>query len=305
MAEIFLALCAGLGLGYYNLFSDWVNKQVIRGMGACLLILLVAMGAKIGADPLMVHHAGLLGIKAFFLAMSAIAGSIGGVLLIERLFLRELATSREITIQTSNTGISFGLIPSCLVAGIAVGYFLLQPGHIPVLEALATWALWLMLFAVGLDLGKNSKTWQQVRQMGTKALLIPAFIAIGSVTGTAVAGSFAGIPIREASAIGAGFGWYSLSGILLTQIYHVETGTLALLTNVAREALAFLLIPIMARKGHKLACVAPGGATTMDTTLPIISREAGVEIAPIAFLSGSILTFLVPVLVPLLIKIGF
>ncbi|MFZ5648571.1 MAG: lysine exporter LysO family protein [Bacillota bacterium] len=109
------------------------------------------------------------------------------------------------------------------------------------------------------------------------------------------------MPLKEASAVGAGFGWYSLSGVILSQIYSVEAGALAFLTNVMREIIAFVLIPVLAARIGSLAAVAPGGATTMDTTLPLIARSTDADTTVIAFVNGATLSAMVPVLVPLLI----
>jgi uncharacterized membrane protein YbjE (DUF340 family) len=45
------------------------------------------------------------------------------------------------------------------------------------------------------------------------------------------------------------------------------------------------------------------GATAMDTSLPIISKATDGDTTIVSFLTGAILSILVPVLVPLLISI--
>jgi len=45
--------------------------------------------------------------------------------------------------------------------------------------------------------------------------------------------------------------------------------------------------------------IAPAGATSMDTTLPLISRYTSEKIAVISFINGVILSTLVPILVPM------
>lgn len=106
---------------------------------------------------------------------------------------------------------------------------------------------------------------------------------------------------NQASAVGAGFGWYSLSGVILSNIYSVETRALAFMTNIIRELISFILIPILAVRIGNLAAVAPGGATTMDTTLPLIARATDADTAVIALVNGTTLSVMVPLLVPLLI----
>ena len=78
-------------------------------------------------------------------------------------------------------------------------------------------------------------------------------------------------------------------------------GVIALLSNIFREVLTILLVPLLARFFGKLAPIASGGATCMDTTLPVIHRHLGPRYAVLAAISGIVLTMLVPVLVPLLL----
>ncbi|OAT87039.1 lysine exporter LysO family protein [Desulfotomaculum copahuensis] len=196
-----------------------------------------------------------------------------------------------------------GLIIGAVLFGAAAGRWLLPAGWAGGLDSVTTVSLCILLLGVGLDLGSRRDTWRRIPSLGLKALLVPALVAAGSVGGAAAGGFLTGLPFNEAGAIGAGFGWYSLSGVLLAKIYNVQTGTLAFLTNVARELLAFLLIPRLAARLGKLAAVAPGGATTMDTTLPLIARVTDADTTVIAFINGSLLSALVPVLVPLLIKL--
>ena len=73
-------------------------------------------------------------------------------------------------------------------------------------------------------------------------------------------------------AISSGFGWYSLSGIILTQLHSAEIGTIAFLTNIFRELITVVSIPFIAKYLNDYTAIAPAGATSMDSTLPIISK---------------------------------
>ncbi|SHK28337.1 lysine exporter LysO family protein [Desulforamulus aeronauticus] len=187
--------------------------------------------------------------------------------------------------------------------GLALGHWLLPEQIVQYLDTVTTTALYLMLFGIGIDLGRQKEVWVRLWNMGWKVLWLPILIATGSLAGAAVAGLLIGLPFNESTAIGAGFGWYSLSGVLIAEIYNVETGALAFITNVARELLTFLLVPLVARYIGRFSAVAPGGATAMDTTLPVITKATGSDMAVIAFISGSVLTTLVPILVPFFIQL--
>jgi len=196
------------------------------------------------------------------------------------------------------------LIAGAVLAGLAVGALKLLPVEfVDWLAPVTSAALGVLLFGIGIGIGYNRRAWSELRRLGLGVLGLPLAVAVGSIAGALGAGWGMGLPLNEASAIGAGFGWYSLSGVLLTQLAGASVGALAFLTNVLRELLAVLTMPFLARYLGRAAAVAAGGATSMDSTLLVVVRAAGDEAALLAFTSGAVLTALVPVLVPLLIRL--
>ncbi len=166
-------------------------------------------------------------------------------------------------------------------------------------------ALYLLLFLVGLSVGANREAWRLLRRMRWRVFLVPLAIAAGTLAGVSLyAAILPGVALGEAWAIGAGFGYYSLSSVLITQLRDETLGVVALLANLGREMVTLVLAPWLARHLGRLSPVAAGAATAMDTTLPVIARHAGGETAVIAFFSGLVLTLLVPVLVPLFLRGG-
>ncbi len=81
-------------------------------------------------------------------------------------------------------------------------------------------------------------------------------------------------------------------------------GAIAFLTNVFREMITVILIPILAKRLNGYTAIAPAGATSMDTTLPLIAKATNPEIAIISFINGVILSSLVPVLVTFFYNLG-
>lgn len=186
-----------------------------------------------------------------------------------------------------------------LFIGILTGVLNLTPQVVAVnLDTLIMVMLCLLLFVIGLDMSQNKTVITQIKRIGWKIILLPVFIAAGSVLGALAAGLIIGMDPRYAMAIGAGFGWYSLSGVMLTGLVSAQIGTMALLSNVFREMLSIVIMPVVVKYFGKIAAVAPGGATTMDTTLPIVVQYAGSEMSVISFVSGFTLSMLVIVLVP-------
>lgn len=188
-------------------------------------------------------------------------------------------------------------IIGAVVIGIIVGLFIPESFY-SMTDHLLTIGLCLLLFFVGIDIGKNKNVFQEIKKTGHLFFLVPIGVAFGSIIGALGIGLLLGYPINESGAIGSGLGWYTLSSIIIAP-YSSELSVLAFLTNVIREVFAIALIPIIAKRIGFMEAIAPAGATAMDTTLPIISRNTNAETAILSFSTGLILSTLVPILVPM------
>ncbi|MFA5524968.1 MAG: lysine exporter LysO family protein [Tissierellales bacterium] len=189
-----------------------------------------------------------------------------------------------------------------VVAGIGVGYFVLPSEILQYTDYILDIGLCLLLFFVGIDIGKNKDVFDKIKKIGFRVLLVPVMIIIGSVFGSIVAGLILGIPMNEAGAVGAGLGWYSLSSMMLAT-YSSKLSALAFISNVAREIIALLTIPIIAKYIGDIESIAPAAATSMDTSLPLIAKSTNPHTAIIAFISGVIVSTSVPILVSVIIKL--
>lgn len=188
-----------------------------------------------------------------------------------------------------------------VIVGTVVGFFVPDAWY-GATDTLLTIGLCLLLFFVGIDIGKNKNVFQDIKRTGILFFLVPIGVAIGSLAGALAVGALLGYPLHESGAIGSGMGWYTLSSIIIAP-YSSELSVLAFLTNVVREILAIALIPIIAKRIGFVEAISPAGATAMDTTLPIISTNTNSETAILSFSTGLILSILVPILVPLFIPL--
>ena len=185
--------------------------------------------------------------------------------------------------------------------GVLVGFIDLLPEALSG-EKMTTYVLYLLLVTVGVGVGANKNTIKILKSASWRILLIPLSIIIGTFLGTLVYSFFdPELSLRECWAVGSGFGYYSLSSVIIKEMAGETLGVIALLSNIIREILTLLLSPLLAKIFGKLAPVASGGATSMDTTLPIITKSIGVEYAAFSVFSGLVLTLMVPVLVPLVL----
>ncbi len=195
------------------------------------------------------------------------------------------------------------LIFIALILGILVGNFLLGAEFLTHIDTLITISLNSLILIVGIDIGSNKEVFGDLKKHGLKILLIPIGTIIGTLLGGVITGLALDLPMNISLAISSGFGWYSLSGVLISKLDSSKMGAVAFLTNVFRELLAIITIPIISKKLNKFTAIAPAGATSMDTTLPLISKYTDSEVAVISFVNGFILSSLVPFLVPLFYKI--
>lgn len=189
---------------------------------------------------------------------------------------------------------------------IIVGFFILGivcglMGWLPSLDDnLSFLTLCALLFCVGMTVGNNTTLLKSFKRLDPRLMLLPLMTIIGTLAATTVAAL--GLPHRSLSdclAVGSGFGYYSLSSILITQYRGPDLGTVALLANIIREVITLLGAPLMVRWFGPLAPISSGGATTMDTTLPIITRTSGEEFVILSLFHGFLVDFSVPFLVTL------
>lgn len=187
-----------------------------------------------------------------------------------------------------------------LIAGILAGLYIMPEFVYDKTGLLMDIGLCLLLFFVGIDLGRNKEIFKNLKAIGFKVLIVPAATIIGSLTGGIVCSIIFNIDIFGALAIASGMSWYTLSAIIITPVSS-ELGAIAFLTNVFREIFAFVSIPIIAKRIGYLETISAGAAISMDTGLPLITKNTNQEVALISFISGVILSLSVTVLVPIFV----
>ncbi|NLX66135.1 MAG: lysine exporter LysO family protein [Bacteroidales bacterium] len=189
------------------------------------------------------------------------------------------------------------VIVSFFLLGLLFGHFEIIPIS-AVDNDLSLFALCCLMFCVGLSLGNDSNMLKRFTMINPRFYWLPVATIVGTLLGCAmISFLLPGRSIMESMAVGSGFGYYSLSSIFITEYKGAELGAIALISNIFREIMALLLAPLFVKYFGKLAPIAVGGATTMDTTLPIILKISGKEFAVISLFHGFILDLSVPVLV--------
>lgn len=192
------------------------------------------------------------------------------------------------------------VIIGAVVLGVLAGYWVIPPELAVYGDQLTTVGLCLIIFLVGVDMGKQGDALESIKAAGWRVLLIPVAVVIGTLGGGLVAGLILPLGIKDAVLVSAGFGWYSLAPILLAE-YSTSLSAVAFLSNIMRELLAILFIPLAAKYLGYLEPVGLAGAAAMDTLLPVVLSATHERIFIYSFVSGMVLTMLMPLLVPALI----
>ena len=169
---------------------------------------------------------------------------------------------------------------------------------------LSFYALCALMFSVGVSVGNDPQTLRNFRSLNPRLIFLPVMTILGTLAGCAVVSLFLSHrSVTDFMAVGAGFGYYSLSSIFITEYKGPELGTIALLSNITREIITLLFAPLLVRWFGNLAPISAGGATTMDTTLPIITRYSGQSFVVVSIFHGFVVDFSVPFLVTLFCSI--
>ena len=167
--------------------------------------------------------------------------------------------------------------------GVALGYA----------DAVPTWLLdpdlpmiilSVMVVLVSLGLGAGDNLHYMLRTFNWRMFLLPLCTIVGTLLFSALGVLvLRGFSLTDCLAVGSGFGYYSLSSVLIADLKSATLGvqgaaelaTVALLANVVREMIALFGMPLFARWGGPLAPISVSGVTSMDVCLPSIARYSG------------------------------
>lgn len=165
----------------------------------------------------------------------------------------------------------------------------------------SSWQLLLLfMFIIGLDMAYSplDRSW-----INWKILLVPVACIIGSIIGALVSAVWIkDISLKDLIMLSQGYGFYSMSGIVVTQLKDAHLGSIALINDLFREIFAIILMYIIGWR-YPRSAISSAGATAMDVTLPMVKQACGNNFIPHAMVSGFILSILAPVVVSILAAI--
>lgn len=162
----------------------------------------------------------------------------------------------------------------------------------------STWNLLLIfMFLIGLDLAYSplDRSW-----LNWKILLVPIACIIGSILG-AIAISFIlnDMHIKDLIMLSQGYGFYSMTGIVVTELKNAHLGSIALINDLFREIFSIVFMYLIGWR-YPRSAISAAGATAMDVTLPMVKQACGNDFIPHAMVSGFVLSVLAPIAISVL-----
>ncbi len=191
-------------------------------------------------------------------------------------------------------------LESLKLCGVVMLGFLLGLTGLPFLRHASDaseYTLIFLLLLIGIQLRNSGMSLRQII-LNRRGMVIGSIVTVSSLLGGVVNALLLGLPVKAGLAMASGFGWYSLSGILVTESWGPVIGSAAFFNDLGRELIAIMLIPGLIRHSRSTA-LGLCGATSMDFTLPVLQRSGGIEIVPPAIVHGFLLSLLVPILMAL------
>jgi len=308
----FACLAAGLILGLQRL-----SKKIVRIVDTVTVIsligLMLTIGANIGTNETMMANLGRIGLNCAIIATMAIAFSVAGVFILEKTVLPLEQVSKKLLIEKLNvndemdlaaaeqkkTSPLIYLMPISIVAGVIIGSLIMPPRLEYILGYALIVSLVILYVSVGISLGSNHTVFKYIRVLGWRIILISLAIFIGSLIAGILSGLLLHLPLSLSVLSCSGMSYYSITGAFMTQTYGIEAGTYGFMVNVMREFITILLLPLLIRIS-KGSPIAGGAAGDMDTMLVPVTKFVGPELGLVTLITGTILTFAVPILLPLL-----
>jgi len=301
-------LVAGIPLGFLLRKSKraviWTDKLLTLSVW----ILLFLLGIGLGVDKNLMAEIKNLGLQAFCITFFAVLGSLIFAYIVAKCWYKEALNGQNHSVSSKNdseiavskwTAIKSSCIVLCFfLSGICLGYLHVLPAEISS-GFYALWTLYILLFLAGMSVGFDLHAFKIIQEMKGTILIIPIATVAGTVLGSMLASLLVpDLALLDAVAVGVGLGYYSLSSTIISQEVSPALGSVALLSNIMREVACLVFTPVMLRFFGLLGPLFAGGATSNDSSLPIIAKFCGESYAIIAIFTGVVLTLAVPFLVP-------
>lgn len=272
-----------------------------KGLSYLVFVILTVIGIELSQVEGLGSQVGEIALYVTVLAILTIGTGLFGLMVFDHLkpwqAKKPVAKSKEHHVSIRGSLIQV----FCVVIGMVIGYFL-PIDYMPP-ENTMTVLLMILILLVGIGLKGSGITLKEVLLNKRGVQMSVIFTLAVLIGGLVFAMIFTDVSWTQGLALSSGFGWYSLSAIIMTDAYGAIWGSVALFNDLIREFFALIFIPVFMRK-YPSASVGLGGATSLDFTLPIIQQSGGLKVVPLAISFGFIINIVAPVLMVVFSALG-
>lgn len=185
-----------------------------------------------------------------------------------------------------------------LLSSVAFGLIIGRATKFQLPDSAVAVILYILVLLVGLDLSKEKI---EKRLLKDISLVILSTVG-GTFLFTYLLSLFLPLKKLEVMMAASGFGWYSLSSVIISASYSAYLGSISFFANVLRELCAIVIAPFALRKS-RYGTISVAGATSMDTLLGLIATYSNRETALVSFGHGFVVSMLVPIFVNLFLRL--
>ena len=305
-------ICLGMGIiGGLFVTAPKFTSASEKVSTVALIFLMLSIGVGIGLDQSVIRQFGTIGIHCVVIALCAIGGSVLFTVLCEKTVLpldhldKQLseknltlssAAGQEETEKKSTSHLVW-IMPCSILAGLFAGIFFRSYLNSDIMDTIFTISLIVSYVCVGISQGANREVFRFVKRLGFRIIWLSAAILMGSILGGIIAGILLRLPLYVSVISASGMSFYSITGAYMTQAYGLEIGTYGFIVNVLREFFTVLLMPLLIKISLG-SPIAGGAAGNMDTMLAPVTKFVGVRLGLVTLITGTILTLLVPIVLP-------
>lgn len=296
-----LLILTPMFVGFFLPNSKKSTHLAERGLNYLVFVILVVIGIELGLVENLTEQLGNIALYLAVLMTLNIGSGLLALAIFDKISPCQYRSQDNQGTQP-NVSIHGSLVQIvCLVVGFVIAKFLPATMHPP--ENTTTVLLMFLLFLVGISL-KGSGVGLKQALLNKRGLYISViFMGVTLLSGVVFALMFEGVPVSQGLALSAGFGWYSLSGTMMTDAYGAVWGSVALLNDLGREVLALIFIPLVMRYSSSSA-IGLGGVTSLDFTLPTLTQAGGTAIIPLVISFGFITNLLSPILMVFFVSLS-
>ncbi|QLB13106.1 uncharacterized membrane protein YbjE (DUF340 family) [Bisgaardia hudsonensis] len=265
-----------------------INKIVM----ILLFLILFVMGFKLGQLDNLAKQIPIIGISAFTFAIVIQSCNIIALIIYDKLSPEPIKNLRKVIPSRWKMLFDSMKLASMVLIGFVIG-LIIKPWFILYFSA-STYILIALIFFIGIQLRNNGISLKTVI-FNKRGINTGIIFSITSLLGGGISASILDLPITQGLAISSGFGWYSLSSVVINNAWGPIFSSIAFLNDLSREIVSLFIIPML-MNNYRSTAVGISGATALDCSLPIIQRSGGIEIVPLAISFGFITNILPPIL---------